>query len=259
MQARVFSNEARLGAAAAEDIDRRLIESTGRPFVLGCPGGRSPKPVYNALATFAAERQRDLSNLVIVMMDDYLVPSGSGYRRVEPGLHFSCERFAEVEIRAALNAGLPPKHRIPESAVWLPDPDDPGGYERRIEAIGGVDLFILACGASDGHIAFNPPGSARTDRTRIVALADSTRRDNRATFPEFTSLEQVPKWGVTVGPATIRDHSRATTMIVWGEGKREAFLRLSAAVGYEPDWPATILCECAQPTLLADLSAAGRS
>ena len=95
-----------------------------------------------------------------------------------------------------LNAGRPEHLQIPADRLWLPDPADPDAYDERIAAAGGIDLFLLASGAGDGHVAFNPPGTEAAARTRVVALPDSTRRDNLATFPTFGGeLDAVPRTG----------------------------------------------------------------
>jgi glucosamine-6-phosphate deaminase len=122
---------------------------------------------------------------------------------------------------------------------------------------GGVDLFVLATGATDGHIGFNPPGSPAHSRTRVVKLAEPTRRDNLHTFPTFGHrLDRVPKYGVTVGIGTIRDLSKRAVMVAHGAHKADAVERVAAADGYEPQWPATVLVECAQPGLFVDRVAA---
>src|SRR3979411_1745366 len=46
-------------------------------------------------------------------------------------------------------------------------------YEAEIRAAGGVDLQILGIG-SDGHIAFNEPGSSLASRTRLKTLSKQT-------------------------------------------------------------------------------------
>jgi glucosamine-6-phosphate deaminase len=247
-----FPSPEALGAAAAEDIATRLVARPG-PFLLGCPGGRSPRPVYAAFARLAAARDLDLSRLIIVMMDDYLTAS---LDHVPLDAHYSCRRFARDEIHSVLNTGLGDARRIPDGNVWFPDPAHPVAYDGRIAAAGGIDLFLLASGAGDGHVAFNPPGSPLDSETRIVPLAEQTRRDNLATFPEFTGLEQVPAQGVTVGIATIA-RARASAMLVWGDDKRAAFGHLSGATGYHPDWPATVWAICPDATLYADQAAAG--
>ncbi len=252
-QIRIFDTPADLGQALATDFADRIA---ARPaFLLGCPGGRSPKPVYAALSRIAGERGLDLSRLIIVMMDDYLTQTAIGFDHVDAHAHFSCRRFARDDIQAVLNAGLPTPRQIPDANVWFPDPAAPADYDHRIKAAGGIDHFLLASGASDGHVAFNPAGSAATTTTRIVDLTEATRRDNLATFPDFAGLDDVPRHGLTVGIATIVA-ARASGMVVWGAGKRRAFRHLSAATAYDPAWPATVWATCPDATLYADRAAA---
>ena len=129
-------------------------------------------------------------------------------------------------------------------------------YEHHLRAEGGIELFLLASGAGAGHVAFNPPGAARDRRTRIVEVPDSTRRDNRVTFPSFDgALDRVPRHGVTVGIATIRELSNEVIMLLQGRDKQEAARRLLAADSYDPTWPATVVAECRQAHLYLDLLA----
>jgi glucosamine-6-phosphate deaminase len=214
---RTFADAAALGGALADEIQERHDRSDGS-FLLGCPGGRSLRSTYAALAG------RPLDRLVVVMMDEYV--------GAPPDAHHSCARFAHEEIAAPLG--------IPAERVWLPDARDPEAYDRQIAAAGGIDLFLLASGATDGHVAFNPPGSPRDSRTRVVELAESTRRDNLATFPDFAGLDEVPTRGVSVGVATIAG-ARAARLVLLGAGKRSAARRLLALDDYDPAWPASIV------------------
>jgi glucosamine-6-phosphate deaminase len=210
------------------------------------------------MARRIAEAEVSLAHVVIVMMDDYLIERRGGFDHVDAESHFSCRRFARDEIVAVLNGTLPAARRITPDRVWFPDPKNPAAYDDRIAASGGIDFFILASGAGDGHVAFNPQGSARDSRSRIVPLAEQTRRDNMKTFPDFTSLDQVPGHGVTVGIDTIARHSKAAAMVLWGADKAHAFQRISAAPDYDPDWPATVIAACRNGELLADRDAAAR-
>jgi glucosamine-6-phosphate deaminase len=216
-EVRVFADADELGAALAADVLARYDASVG-PYLLGCPGGRSLRTTYRALATHG----RVLDRLVVVMMDEYAGAS--------PDAHYSCTRFAHEEIAEPLGAG----------EVWLPDAGDPGAHDARIADAGGVDLFLLASGASDGHVAFVPPGSPRDGRTSVLPLATSTRQDNLATFPGFASLDDVPLQGVSVGLGTIGD-ARALRLVLHGAGKRAATARLLALDGFDPSWPASIV------------------
>lgn len=260
---RLFARPDDIGVAtAALILDRIASRPAGRPFLLGCPGGRSARATYRQLARRAATERLDLSNLVVVMMDEYLVADHTG-RLVHVGAAepHSCRRFGAEEIlgevnRALVEAVASPRHLPPTENLWVPDPGDPEAYEDLIASAGGVDLFLLATGASDGHVAFNAPGADPDSRTRVVSLPDSTRRDNLATFPSFGGdLDAVPRHGVTVGIATMREQSAEVVMVVHGADKQLAVRRLVEAEHYEPDWPATVLADCRSPHLFVDRTA----
>ena len=250
---RVFADEDELGRALAVEILADLARTDG-PYLLGCPGGRSLRPAYQAVVALLRDSPRDLSRLVVVMMDDYLAAPS---RRVPADELHSCERFGRLEIAGPWSAAVAPLPGVAD--VWLPDPADPAAYDERIAAAGGIDLFLLASGVSDGHVAFNPPGTALAERTRVIDLAESTRRDNLATFPHLGRLDAVPAQGVSVGPATIAQLSRRAVLVATGAAKALSVRRLTAATGYEPDWPATVVHECRDAELWVDRAALRRS
>ena len=254
---RVFEGEQELGRALASRIVDGVREAgqERRNYLLGCPGGRSPLSTYRAIPEVASERSVDLSPLVVVMMDDYVIPTRPGYAHVPIEAHYSCRRFAIEEIGKPL-AHLPGAPKV--DRIWIPDPADPGAYDRCIANAGGIDLFLLASGASDGHIGFNPAGSPRDSITRIVELSTPTRTDNLRTFPEFQSVDDVPTHGVTVGIRTIAELSRSAVMVCLGAEKRLAAERISSADQYDPSWPATIISEIPDAQLWIDLCAEWR-
>lgn len=235
-------------------IERARIE--GRRFLLGCPTGRTPRPIFAAMAQRLHERPQDLTHVVLVMMDEYLVDRDGSLRHASADVPWSCHHFASTEIAERLNAELAAELRLRADSIWFPHPDAPSAYDEQVEEAGGIDLFLLASGASDGHVAFNQPGSPRDSRTRIVPLAEETRRDNLQTFPSFGTLDAVPHHGVSVGVATITA-SRAALMVVLGAGKRLTLQRMLAADRYDPSWPATLIHECASGEIIADREAAG--
>lgn len=212
---RVYESPEAIGERLAAQIADRHDASSG-PFLLGCPGGRSLRSTYAALARSG----RSFDRLVVVMMDEY---AGA-----PPGAHYSCTRFAREEIAAPLG--------IPEERTWLPA----DGYDERIAQAGGVDVFLLASGASDGHVAFLPPGSPRDGTTSVIEIAESTRRDNLATFPAFASVDEVPTHGISVGLGTISS-ARSLRLVLHGAGKREAARRLLSLDHFDPQWPASIV------------------
>jgi glucosamine-6-phosphate deaminase len=254
---RVFQSPNALGEHVAERVLPRIEESlaSGNRFLLGCPTGRTPRPIYAAMARRLGEKPQSLRHLILVMMDEYLTAANGEFAYAPADQPWSCHNFAQVEIADRLNAGLPPEQRLRADSVWFPDPRDPAGYDKRIASAGGVDFFVLASGASDGHVAFNPPGSPRETRTRIIELSEQTRRDNMETFPAFGTLDAVPRHGVSVGIETIAA-AKESVMVVWGAGKRETLARMRAVERYDPEWPATVIHECAVREILSDADAA---
>ena len=71
---------------------------------------------------------------------------------------------------------------------------------------------------SDGHIAFNEPGSSLSSRTRLKTLAKQTIDDN-ARF--FDRPEDVPIYAITMGVGTIME-ARQILMLANGVKKADA-------------------------------------
>jgi glucosamine-6-phosphate deaminase len=254
----IFYADEELGVAAARVIFSGIQSnySSKEKYVLGCPGGRSPRSTYRALAKLVSTAQQSLRHVFIAMMDEYVWQSPDGqFTNVDENSHFSCRKFAFHEIRDLLNQGLAPEFQLPYEQVLVPDAQKPTEYEDLLRNL-GVDCFLLASGATDGHVAFNGRGTDRNATTRITSLSEETRTDNRQTFPNFTSLADVPKFGVTIGPETIASVSKKTIMLLQGEHKAMAFDRIAAASRYDSDWPATIIVECQDPQIFVDSKAA---
>ena len=124
--------------------------------------------------------------------------------------------------------GVPPGHRArvrlpggpPSGNLHTPDgqtddvPAACAAYEKAIAAAGGVDLQLLGIG-SDGHLAFNEPGSSLASRTRVKTLTAATRADN-ARF--FDSPDEVPHHVLTQGLGTILD-AHHLVMLAHGGGQ----------------------------------------
>lgn len=193
---------ARLAADAVEDVLRRKPDA-----VLGLATGSTPLPVYDELAARHERDGLDFSRASGFALDEYVgLPPGHP------------ESYREVVRREFTN-----RVNIRPENVHGPDgaaADIPGAcraYEEAIAAAGGVDLQILGVG-TDGHIAFNEPGSSFASRTRIKSLLEQTRRDN-ARF--FSSLADVPHHVLTQGLGTIMD-ARHVILLATGAQKAQA-------------------------------------
>jgi len=117
-------------------------------------------------------------------------------------------------------------------------------YERDIVAAGGIALAIVGVG-TNGHLAFNEPGTPLDSRTRLVKLSSSTRER-----PGFPGGLNGPQQALTVGLATILD-AQHIVVLAHGQAKAKAVF---AMMHGEPslDWPATCLQDHANVTVLAD-------
>ncbi len=250
----VFRDPDALGRALAGEIleEAERVRRKGQRYLLGCPAGRSLRSTYSALSALAAERGADLSQFVIAMMDEYLVATPEGPELCPADAHYSCRGFGRREILERINHGLPRERRIPQENLWFPEPHDALAYEERLQAAGGIDLFLVAAGTSDGHVAFNPAGTTLFDRTRVIQISTATRRDNLETFPDFASLDEVPKLGIGVGLGTIARQSRRVALVMTGADKRAAVLRLRRCADFTSDWPASFIYRCQNPVILVD-------
>jgi glucosamine-6-phosphate deaminase len=266
-QIRVFPTTADLAAQSAAEIAAGLREAadSGRRYLLGCPAGRSATDTFLALAATDALAAADgasrlpVERLVLVALDAYVTENGSGWAHVDRDAPHSCVRYLRENLIDPIGRGRGGHDTLREDQIWVPDPGDPAGFDERIRDAGGVDLMILASGSGDGHVGFNSPGADRGSWTRIVELPLSTRTDNLRTYPDFGSVDRVPAHGVTIGPATIAELSKKAVLLLPGPEKAPAFNRIEQASGYDPEWPSTIVLECRNAAVYADVSAAGES
>ncbi|KAF7315222.1 Glucosamine-6-phosphate isomerase [Mycena indigotica] len=184
-----------------------------RPFVLGLPTGSSPIPTYKALIKLVKDGKITFKNVITFNMDEYV---GLPKDHSESYHTFMFrEFFSHIDI--------PPS----QVNILNGNAEDLIGecnaYEAKIKAVGGIELFLGGIG-SDGHIAFNEPGSSLASRTRIKTLAYDTILANARFFDN--DISQVPRMALTVGVATVLD-SREVVVVVTGQNKA---LALSKAI-----------------------------
>ena len=110
-------------------------------------------------------------------------------------------------------------------------------FEDKIEGSKGIDLCILGIG-SNGHIAFNEPGSSFKSRTRVVNLSEQTIIDN-ARF--FDSVDDVPTQAITMGLVTIMESKKIVLMV--NGIKKKSILNQAMFGTITEDIPASILQE----------------
>lgn len=247
----LYASPAAVADALAAQIHTEITvaAASGRRYLLGLPSGRSATLMLSRLVRLLRSSRTRISSVVLVMMDEYLEQDGNSFRTVDASAGHSGRGYAERTVCDPLTRQTPAPGR---PQVWVPDPSDPAAFDTGLEHAGGLDRFVVASGTTDGHIGFNPPGSPRHARTRVVELSQETRQDNLRTFPHLGHLDQVPRHGVTVGIDTIAGLSRAVSLVATGAEKATAVRRILDGEVYDPAWPATIVRECQQASLLVD-------
>lgn len=198
-------------AAAAlrtADIVERFVKSVATA-VLGVATGET---MEEPLAEIAGRCQRgalSLARTKVFLLDEYV-----GLEPDDP-----CS-FANTVDRLLVG----PTDLSP-GAVHAPNSHNPdlyaecADYERRVRAA-GIGLQLLGIG-TNGHIAFNEPGSSLASSTRVVQLNEQTRNDNASSFPGGT---QPPTAAITQGVGTIL-LARQLLLVACGRPKARAVAR----------------------------------
>jgi glucosamine-6-phosphate deaminase len=210
------SSYERLSAFAAAEVARHLDEM---PDLLLClPTGGTPEGMYAELVRMYKNGKANFSSASITNLNEYCgLPKWHQQ---------SYQRYLRDKLLDRVNAN--------KERTYLMDgcAEDKGRYctsvEERIRKLGGIDLCVLGIG-TDGHIAFDMPGSAFDSRTRVARLSEQTIADNCRHFGNIRG--NVPKHAVTMGIGTILD-SRDIVLLANGERKADAVYR---ALKCEPD------------------------
>lgn len=211
--------------------------------VLGVATGSSPLEVYAELGRRVDEGRLSLAGASAFMLDEYVglaADHPQRYRHV-----IEAEFVAKVDIDPARVHG--------PDGLAEDIPAACAAYERAIQDAGGVDLQLLGIG-TDGHIAFNEPGSSLASRTRIKTLTAQTRRDNARFFGG--DIAAVPSHCLTQGIGTIMA-ARHLVLLATGRAKAEAVHQLVEGP-ISAMWPATALQLHEHVTVLLDPAAAAR-
>lgn len=212
-------------------------------FVIGLATGSSPLAAYRSIIKRYRAGEVSFTTARAFTLDEYVgLPADhpQNYRI-----------FIEREFTSQVD--------LPATALNSPDGEAPdveracAAYEAAMQAAGGVDLQILGIG-TDGHIAFNEPGSSLASRTRIKTLTMQTREDNARFFGG--DINAVPRHCITQGLGTIMD-ARHVVLLASGAGKAEAVRHLVEG-SVSALWPATVLQFHRHATVILDEEAASQ-
>ncbi|WP_432489300.1 glucosamine-6-phosphate deaminase [Kineococcus sp. SYSU DK018] len=224
---------------AAESV--RALISRQSQAVLGLATGSSPLALYAELIRRHEAGELSFSGVKAFTLDEYVgLPAGhaESYREV-------IRRELEVHVDFAPDAVQGPNAQAADLAQACAQ------YENAIIAAGGVDLQILGIG-TDGHIAFNEPGSSLNSLTRVKTLTAQTRKDNARFFHD--DIDAVPALCLTQGLGTIQ-RARHLVLLATGEAKAAAVAAMVEGP-LSASCPASVLQLHPHATVLLDEAAA---
>ena len=196
-----------------------------KPFVLGLPTGSTPLGTYKQLIALNKAGKVSFQNVITFNMDEYI---GLPAEHPQSYHYFMWNNFFNhIDIK---------KENVHILNGMAENPNlECENYEKAIQAVGGIDLFLGGIGV-DGHIAFNEPGSSLSSRTRIKTLTSDTIQVNSRFFDG--DISKVPTTALTVGVGTICD-AREVLIIATGHNKAQA-VRHGVEEGISHMW--TISC-----------------
>ncbi|MDD6261551.1 MAG: glucosamine-6-phosphate deaminase [Clostridiales bacterium] len=192
--------------------------------VLGYATGSTPLGLYGELARLNAAGEVSFADAVTFNLDEYVGLDGThdqSYR-----WFMDKNLFDRIDIKKE-NTHVP-------CGIGMTD-EKAAGYDRQIEAAGGIDLQLLGIG-NNGHIGFNEPGTPFGSVTHVVELTESTRQAN-ARF--FASIDEVPTAAVSMGIKTVMN-ARSIIFIALGSAKAEIVKKMICGE-VTPEVPASVL------------------
>lgn len=226
-------NYAEMSELAAEEVIATVRENPRA--VLGLATGSTPLGLYANLAKDYEENGTSYSECRTVNLDEYV-----GLPPTHPQSYAYFMRknlFEHIDIK--------PENTHIENGVAADETAECERYNALLSEL-RQDVQILGIG-SNGHIAFNEPGTPFDSVTHTVELAESTVRDNARLFD---SVDDVPRRAFTMGLANIMN-ARKIIILANGENKAEA-VRALVSGEISEDVPATVLRHHADCTLICD-------
>ena len=188
-------------------------------------------------------------------MDEYVIKKNSTFKLVDKKNHYSCVRFCNNVIKKLLNYKKKYSNSLKKENIYFPTVENPKNYDLLIKKLGGIDIFLLATGSSDGHVAFNNADSKLKQKTHITKLSINTRTDNMKTFSQFNNISEVPKYGLTVGLHTICSLSNKAILVMTGKEKKYALKKLIFKKKFTKSWPSSIIYKCKNAKIYIDKKA----
>ena len=202
-----------LSSIVADIVEKQITEHPLSKLAL--PTGSTPLGMYEELAS----RELDWKSVITFNLDVYLMNINHPQ---------SYQSYMRKNLFDRTNI-YPDNSHFPFRPF--------SAFEDKISTSKGIDLCILGLG-TNGHIAFNEPGSAFDSRTRVMNLTEQTITDNSRFFDD---VGDVPIQAITMGLGTIMDSKRIILMVS-GDHKIN-ILNVAMNAAQTIDVPASVLQE----------------
>ena len=203
--------------------------------VLGFATGSSPLGIYKNIIDAYKKGEISFKEVTTFNLDEYIGLDENNEQSYRYFMNHNL--FNHIDINMA-NTHVP--------SGFTKDDAEAIKYDKLIESKGGIDIQLLGLG-SDGHIAFNEPGTSFDSMTHIVELTEQTIKDNSRFFER---IEDVPTKACTMGLKSIMN-AKKIVLIATGKSKREVVHKLLDG-GISEDIPVSILKKHNDATIYVD-------
>ena len=237
MKVIVVENYQQIGQQGAQIIADVIRNNPNA--VLGLATGTSPIGIYQNLVEMCQKDEISFANVKTVNLDEYVGLDGThpqSYR-----YFMNDNLFNHVDIDKA-NTFVP--NGVAENLQ-----EECARYTTLVNNL-VQDIQLLGIG-SNGHIAFNEPGTPFDSTTHVVNLTENTIKDNSRLFED---ISQVPIKALTMGIANIMNAKR---ILIVANGKNKAQAVYDMVKGQvNKTCPASVLQNHPDVTVIVDKDAA---
>ena len=209
--------------------------------VLGLATGTTPLGLYGHMIKDHEKNGTSYAHVRTVNLDEY------------QGLPRTHAQSYAYFMRKNLFEGLKidPENTNIENGMAADEEKECARYDALLERL-PRDIQLLGLG-SNGHVAFNEPGTPFSSGTHVVTLAESTVKDNARLFSD---ISEVPRKAFTMG---IRQIMQAKKILILASGANKADAVFKMVKGEVTEQvPASVLQLHPDCILIADKEAAAK-
>ena len=210
--------------------------------VLGLATGTTPLGLYAHMIADHEKYGTSYAHIRTVNLDEY-----KGLSKTHPQ---SYAYFMRKNLFDGLN--IDPENTNIENGMAADETKECARYDALLEQL-PRDIQLLGLG-SNGHIAFNEPGTPFGSGTHVVTLAESTVKDNARLFDD---ISEVPRKAFTMGIRQIIMQAKKILILASGANKADAVYKMAKGEVTE-EVPASVLQLHPDCILIADREAAAK-